>query len=478
MLHPDEGTIHAWLDGALPPAEARAFEEHVAGCAECAAAVAQARGVLAAASRILSALDNVPAGVIPASAAIGDGQSRGPRVVARQTPRTGRFRAAQWRAAAAVVIVASASWLVVQRTRDTAGVRPASEEARALDSVSPSSRAQPEVAQASPAVAGMSPQSSLPMASAERTPVASPGAPPPSIARLKVAPSAPMRAAQTRQAAGATSGYVASIAPPAEPDAPIPPSSSDALRKQMSARSEIADARSVISPPEAANRARPDSAAVASTQSYSAGGLAGRAGGGAARDMGRQDRPTTIVVDRAYVDSVLAADSADVASGFALRARIAAGESKMRGNAPAAAKPSLERTRSSSDVTDRVVGCYTLDTTAWQPMSRDKEEPISLVPARIELLRELGLSGDEWGNRLARPAPGEPPLPAGAVAFWKSLGGNKVRIMLADNASWVTLTLVVDADSVKGPARAYSASSDQLRSAQVAGRRVLCRTEP
>jgi hypothetical protein len=61
MQHLDEGTIHAWLDGALPNDEARAVEAHVAECAACADAVAEARGLIAASSRILSALDGVPA---------------------------------------------------------------------------------------------------------------------------------------------------------------------------------------------------------------------------------------------------------------------------------------------------------------------------------------------------------------------------------------------------------------------------------
>ena len=42
MQHPEEGTIHAWLDGALPADEAAAAEAHVAGCSECAARVAEA----------------------------------------------------------------------------------------------------------------------------------------------------------------------------------------------------------------------------------------------------------------------------------------------------------------------------------------------------------------------------------------------------------------------------------------------------
>jgi hypothetical protein len=68
MQHPDEGTIHSWLDGALSADEAARVEAHVKDCPECAAAVAEARGFIAASSRILTALDNAPRGVIPATA--------------------------------------------------------------------------------------------------------------------------------------------------------------------------------------------------------------------------------------------------------------------------------------------------------------------------------------------------------------------------------------------------------------------------
>jgi len=60
MQHLDEGTIHAWLDGQLPRDEAARVEAHVAECRECADAVAEARGLIAASSRILTALDDVP----------------------------------------------------------------------------------------------------------------------------------------------------------------------------------------------------------------------------------------------------------------------------------------------------------------------------------------------------------------------------------------------------------------------------------
>ena len=67
MEHIDEGTIHAWLDDALAAAEAARVEQHVRECAECAAAVAEARGLIAASIRILSALDDVTARGRPAA---------------------------------------------------------------------------------------------------------------------------------------------------------------------------------------------------------------------------------------------------------------------------------------------------------------------------------------------------------------------------------------------------------------------------
>ncbi len=60
MRHLDEGTIHAWLDGALGAEEAARVDAHVGSCARCADAVAEARGLIAASSRILTALDQVP----------------------------------------------------------------------------------------------------------------------------------------------------------------------------------------------------------------------------------------------------------------------------------------------------------------------------------------------------------------------------------------------------------------------------------
>ena len=96
MQHLDEGTIHSWLDGALPPEEAARVEAHVRECPQCAAAVAEARGFIAASSRILTALDNAPRGVIPAVA-----------------PKR-RIDPLVWRIAATLLVVAGGTLVVLQ----------------------------------------------------------------------------------------------------------------------------------------------------------------------------------------------------------------------------------------------------------------------------------------------------------------------------------------------------------------------------
>jgi anti-sigma factor RsiW len=95
MQHLDEGTIHAWLDGALSPEEAARANAHVEGCPQCQTAVAEARGFIAASSRILTALDDAPRGVIP---------------IARKQ----RVQPWVWRVAATVLVVATGTVLLVK----------------------------------------------------------------------------------------------------------------------------------------------------------------------------------------------------------------------------------------------------------------------------------------------------------------------------------------------------------------------------
>jgi hypothetical protein len=100
MPLPDVGLIHAWLDGQLPPEDAERVERLVATDPAWAAAAAEARGLIAASSRILSALDDAPSGVLPAGST---------------TFRSTR-RLPWWtKAAAAIVLVVGGSTLVLQR---------------------------------------------------------------------------------------------------------------------------------------------------------------------------------------------------------------------------------------------------------------------------------------------------------------------------------------------------------------------------
>ena len=129
MQHPDEGTIHAWIDGELAPDDAAALEAHLRECADCSALAAEARGLVAASSRIVSALDIVPGDVIPKTA---------PR------PRPW-YASTQLRAAAAVVIVAGASLLVMRNGGET-------RMERAVEASAPSTSATPSAAAVAPVV--------------------------------------------------------------------------------------------------------------------------------------------------------------------------------------------------------------------------------------------------------------------------------------------------------------------------------------
>jgi hypothetical protein len=113
MQHLDEGTIHAWIDGELSPEQASEIETHVAGCRECAAMVAEARGLVAASTRILTALDDVPGGVVPSV----------PDIAPAQSVRRRWYQRTDLRAAAALLFVAGASLLVTRKGTDTATTR-------------------------------------------------------------------------------------------------------------------------------------------------------------------------------------------------------------------------------------------------------------------------------------------------------------------------------------------------------------------
>jgi hypothetical protein len=117
--HPDEGTIHAWLDDALDAATAAGIAEHVRTCPACAERVAEARGLIAGASRIVASLDDVPPG-----ARAGWAQSAPERGAAAPAAASARPEGSLWRwlhvtparaAIAATVLVALG--ITMTRTR-------------------------------------------------------------------------------------------------------------------------------------------------------------------------------------------------------------------------------------------------------------------------------------------------------------------------------------------------------------------------
>lgn len=114
-MHLDEGTIHAWLDGALDADEAARVEQHAAECGQCAAAVAEARGLVAGASRILTALDGVPGGVVPKTAT-----SLGAARAKRTSSLWSTLHLTPARAAAAAVVVMAVGTALVLRNAPNA----------------------------------------------------------------------------------------------------------------------------------------------------------------------------------------------------------------------------------------------------------------------------------------------------------------------------------------------------------------------
>jgi CarboxypepD_reg-like domain/Putative zinc-finger len=162
MQHLDEGTIHAWLDGELPSAEREALEAHVASCAQCAAVVAEARGFVAASSRILTALDTVPGGVLPA-ASTGSG-------AARPAMRRRFVASRAWMAAAAVLVLSTVTVIAT---------RPHGESAQLQ--VAAAARDQKDLPAAKPSVAPPAADSHVVEAPAPAAPVAT--APSPTAAR-------------------------------------------------------------------------------------------------------------------------------------------------------------------------------------------------------------------------------------------------------------------------------------------------------
>ena len=131
MLHPDEGLIHAWLDGELDPPEAARVSALVANDPGWGAAAAEARGLIAASSRIAGSLDRVPGKVVPR---------------AKRAPHATRW----WMMRAAALIVVVAGAVTVARREPPALVLPGTVAPVGGGSSQPVSGARSDVAASRP----------------------------------------------------------------------------------------------------------------------------------------------------------------------------------------------------------------------------------------------------------------------------------------------------------------------------------------
>ena len=439
MQHPDEGTIHAWLDGALGSDEARSLEAHVAGCAQCAEAVSEARGLLAASSRILSALDSVPGGVLPA---IEPEAASDERVI----PIGGRslWRSPGWRAAAAIVLVGSVSWL-------------ATRSVHRADERSPASRAE----RAGAAVADSRVTASAPAAVADTTTQVAPRAVTPS--RPQVALGIAPGHGERLDAAGMA----------AREDAPAASSARAAKT-----------AAPLAAPPQVA--AAPQAMAFATTRPAGAPNV-GTVGGGA----GAQGKLAASVLSApiASAPGAPAPAASNQAGGTAARqeeARVAdagirvrgaaAAQSRMKSSAPGATTEalSLMQLSGADPAAKRLAGCYYIEIAGSQADLPEIRSAAGLVPAQVELMADRDTAaGGIW--RILRPAPGAQPFRLAAQARWLMLTADSVKLELREGLRSVSARLGVRGDSIRGRAMI---SDPQLptggMAADVRGSRMLC----
>jgi hypothetical protein len=193
MPHPDEGLIHAWLDGALPPDEATRIEALVRDDRAWGAAAAEARGLIANASRVLASLDDAPSAL---------SQSVPPmRSASAPAARRWGWRVSSIAAVLLVAVVARVTW-----------------RERTPDDVAPLQRA--PVATSGPA----------------RTTAKMP-APPRDVGNIAAAPSAPPVPAEPRGVAAEVA--ITAAPPPPPPPAPAP---SRAMAAKSAAASSTLDA--------------------------------------------------------------------------------------------------------------------------------------------------------------------------------------------------------------------------------------------
>lgn len=417
MQHPDEGTIHAWLDGALSAAEARAFEAHVAECAGCAAAVTEARGLLAASSRILSALDSVPGGVLPATEPEAGNDSR---VI--PIGRSSLWRSPGLRAAAAIVLVGSVSWLATRSVgREAEGNLAASPEVSSVAIHDSTTEASARV------------QADTVASVAERSA-------PPSAPRIAQSPA--------RQARGRTESSGNADKPVIAP----------------------APAQRVVAAPQAMPYAMPKL-----TESPNAGAAGGAAGKTAM--TAQSTAPAAQAAPEGAGASTMQREERRVADAELSLRGSAKVTPRMKASAPSAAIGALagmDAARGLDTEAERLAGCYFIETAPPAGSDPAIRSSIALLPERVELAIALDASSGQ-GRRVLRAAPGLPPIAAGTRATWAVLAADSVHLELVNGRSAVSARIAVTGDSLRGRAMITTPFVEGFSVvAEVRGRRMTC----
>ena len=522
MRHPDEGQIHAWLDGALDAASAAELEAHVVACADCAAAVAEARGLIAGASRILLALDNVPSGVIPAPAGFVDSQRSNDIAVRRSQQHVdttaSQRRRVPWYArrsvqvAASLMLVAGIGGVVVRssdRADEKVFIQIETDAAPATRGPAAGSSA-PLIAAPAPVAESGNQVATSPPAEPLSGKVAAPAvAPAPrrdegafgsaqSLAKSSGA-SIRERVAQERQAS------VVAV----EPAAPPPPASQASVPQTSMPLSGVAVAAPFASAATAnlpapavmdsAAAARPlargltDMAAMRRSLTTAPGTVAGKV-------IGADDAPiamATVSIPSANVTVQTAADGSftlpPLAPGrYTLEARrigysparvealeIVAGDTAYARVAMQAATTQLSEvvvTGAGATSASLSGACFAL---SISPPRSDRGVP--LLPSRVRFqLAELTASADAAASagsqararapeaaRLEQRGMGEPSAPLS----WHPKASDAFDVTWPINGDLVTLSLTIRGSTVSGYARTQSLP---VRTAEVDGRRIDC----
>ena len=380
MQHLDEGTIHAWLDGALDAEEAARVEQHAAECATCAAAVAEARGLIAGASRIITALDHTPGGVVPRSMPAGTSfaarRSRSLWNTLRLTPARA--------AAAAVVFLAAGTALVLQyKPNDRAAASLVRDQ-----SAVPKAAPVPATPQPAPSVAdSVSSERTAPSAQSARTARNAPVAIPPAagVAGNRIASGRPARPQRALEGAETVTRAEVAAKKRAIAASPAPMMDSAARVAQESPRRDTlhearrldvsANAAAVPAPAPVATGAV-GGAVAASRRAASAKALLAPARGAAAAPYVNLAGCYTVVADAAAgLPQRVSLDTARVVDREPVAQR-----------APLADAVMVNRfTVSDRSGTERLI----IDSATWEPLANDGIRLTIGAPARSVELRAI-----------------------------------------------------------------------------------------